>query len=107
MANKLCEAVHKNTPHTNFRNYQKLRIALFFTLLIGKLWADTVVSHQIVLNFTRLTYMIPMSLSFGIIIRVGHVLGEGNVQEARLRSLRYYSYGLLLGRISHLPVTVS
>ena len=61
-------------------------IALFFTLLIGKLGADTVASHHIVLNFTGLTYMIPMTLSFGITIRVGHVLGEGNVQEARLRS---------------------
>ena len=61
-------------------------IALFFTLLIGKLGADTVASHYIILNFTGLTYMIPMTLSFGITIRVGHVLGEGNVQAARLRS---------------------
>ena len=61
-------------------------IFAIIALLIGKLGAETVASHQIVLNFTGLTYMIPMSLSLGITIRVGHVLGEGNVQEARLRS---------------------
>ena len=63
-------------------------IALFFTQLIGKLEADTVASHQIVLNFTGLTHMIPMTPSFGVTIPVGHVLGEGSVQAARLRSFR-------------------
>ena len=44
-------------------------------------------SHQIVLNFTSLTHLIPRTPSFGITIPVGHVLGEGSVQAARLRSL--------------------
>ncbi|CAM3675574.1 MATE family efflux transporter [Parendozoicomonas haliclonae] len=56
-------------------------------LLIGKLGANNVASHQIALNFSSLTYMIPMSLSFGITIRTGLALGEGSFNEARLRAI--------------------
>ncbi|MET4695600.1 MATE family efflux transporter [Endozoicomonas lisbonensis] len=56
-------------------------------LLIGKLGANNIASAQIALNFSSMTYMIPMSLSFGITIRVGHALGQNNTAEARLRSI--------------------
>ncbi|UYM14946.1 MATE family efflux transporter [Endozoicomonas euniceicola] len=66
-------------------------------LLIGKLGANHIASAQIALNFSSMTYMIPMSLSFGITIRVGHALGQNNTTEARLRSI---SGVLLAGMIA-------
>ncbi|AMO57657.1 multidrug transporter MatE [Endozoicomonas montiporae] len=64
-------------------------------LLIGKLGASNIASAQIALNFSSMTYMIPMSLSFGITIRVGHALGQTKMAEARLRSIT----GILLAGI--------
>jgi len=45
-------------------------------LLIGRIGAENVAAAQIALNISSMTYMIPMSLSFGITIRVGYALGE-------------------------------
>ena len=60
-------------------------------LLIGKLGASNIAAAQIALNFSSMTYMIPMSLSFGITIRVGHSLGKGLNDEARMQAI----YGIL------------
>lgn len=56
-------------------------------LLIGRLGAENVAAAQIALNISSMTYMIPMSLSFGITIRVGHALGEQKLNDASHRSL--------------------
>lgn len=55
-------------------------------LLIGRIGAENVAAAQIALNISSMTYMIPMSLSFGITIRVGHALGEQKQQLAAMRS---------------------
>ncbi|WP_240207058.1 MATE family efflux transporter [Vibrio sp. CyArs1] len=44
-------------------------------LLIGRIGAENVAAAQIALNISSMTYVIPMSISFGITIRVGHALG--------------------------------
>lgn len=44
-------------------------------LLIGGLGAVVVASHQIALNFSSLTFMVPFSLGLAITVRVGHNLG--------------------------------
>ncbi len=51
-------------------------------LLIGRIGAENVAAAQIALNISSMTYMIPMSLSFGITIRVGHALGEQKLETA-------------------------
>ncbi len=56
-----------------------------FSLLMGTLGTISVASHQIALNVSSLTYMVPLSLSFGITIRVGHALGGGNHHNVSLR----------------------
>ena len=71
-------------------------------LLIGKLGANNIAAAQIALNFSSMTYMIPMSLSFGITIRVGHSLGQGHISDARIRSI---SGILLAGLIALLSST--
>ena len=55
-------------------------------LLIGRIGAENVAAAQIALNISSLTYVIPMSISFGITIRVGHALGEKDELGAIERS---------------------
>jgi MATE family multidrug resistance protein len=52
-------------------------------LLIGGLGASVVAGHQIALNFTSLTFMIPYSLGIASTVRVGQALGRGEPREAR------------------------
>lgn len=55
-------------------------------LMIGRLGTENIAAAQIALNISSLTYVIPMSISFGITIRVGHALGEKNESAAIERS---------------------
>ena len=51
-------------------------------LLLGKLGANVVAGHQVALNFSSLMFMLPLSLSIGVTIRVGQVLGAEKPKEA-------------------------
>ena len=73
-------------------------------LLIGKLGASNIASAQIALNFSGMTYMIPMSLSFGITIRVGHALGQNNEDEAKIRALSGIALAGLAAALSALGI---
>ncbi|MGR5558073.1 MATE family efflux transporter [Vibrio fortis] len=55
-------------------------------LMIGRIGAENVAAAQIALNISSMTYVIPMSISFGITIRVGHALGGKNELSAIERS---------------------
>jgi MATE family multidrug resistance protein len=55
-------------------------------LLIGRIGAENVAAAQIALNISSMTYVIPMSISFGITIRVGHALGAKDDTGAVERS---------------------
>ncbi|MGR5501905.1 MATE family efflux transporter [Vibrio sp. DNB22_10_4] len=55
-------------------------------LLIGRIGAENVAAAQIALNISSMTYVIPMSISFGITIRVGHALGAKDDAGAVERS---------------------
>ena len=65
-------------------------LAIFFeasifsviALIIGKLGAVTVAGHQVALSFSSLAFMIPLSLSMGVTIRVGQMLGAGKPKRA-------------------------
>jgi MATE family multidrug resistance protein len=52
-------------------------------LLIGSLGADVVAGHQVALNFSSLTFMIPYALAMAVTVRVGHSLGAGDPRQAR------------------------
>ena len=52
-------------------------------LLVASLGAEVVAGHQIALNFTSLIFMIPLSFSMAITIRVGQTLGRGEPAAAR------------------------
>ncbi|MGF1682181.1 MATE family efflux transporter [Photobacterium minamisatsumaniensis] len=69
-------------------------------LLIGRLGTTNIASAQIALNISSMTYMIPMSLSFGITVRVGHALGKNDELTAKFRSKIGIAIAALLSMIS-------
>jgi MATE family multidrug resistance protein len=52
-------------------------------VLVGRFGDVQIAAHQIALNFSALTFMLPMGLSAAITIRVGHALGGGDAVTAR------------------------
>lgn len=56
----------------------------FIALLIAKLGTLVVASHQAVLNFSSLVYMIPQSIATALSIRTGQSIGAGDYRLARL-----------------------
>ncbi|MCG7587311.1 MATE family efflux transporter [Photobacterium sp. OFAV2-7] len=63
-------------------------VSLFaaIALLISPLGSIVVASHQVAINFSSLVFMLPMSLGAALSIRVGHLLGEKNLTEAKVAS---------------------
>jgi MATE family multidrug resistance protein len=55
-------------------------------LLIAKFGSREVAAHQIALNFTSLTFMLPLSLALALLTRVGQSLGANDPVEARFRA---------------------
>ncbi len=78
-----------------------IALALFFevtlfavvALLVSPLGIVDVAGHQIALNFSSLMFVLPMSLSAAVTIRVGFRLGEGSTLNARTSALT----GLMVG----------
>lgn len=52
-------------------------------LFLAPLGAIVVAGHQLVLNFTSLCFMLPMSMGIALTIRVGQAVGAGNSQAAK------------------------
>ncbi len=67
-------------------------IFALIALFLSPLGALAVASHQITLNYSSLIFMIPLSISSAITIRVGHAIGKQRFDRARLVS----KAGLLL-----------
>lgn len=57
------------------------------SLLMGSLSAIAVAGHQIAINFSAMTFMVPFGLSTAITTRVGQAIGQRNMGEARGRGL--------------------
>ena len=64
-------------------------------LLIAKFGSAQVAAHAIALNFTSLTFMVPLSLGLALLTRVGQSLGAGEPRVARFRA--WVGVGLTLG----------
>lgn len=62
-------------------------------ILIAPLGSMMVASHQIALNISSLVYMVPLSLSMAVTLRVGFALGSGHIADA----MRSYKIALWLG----------
>lgn len=57
------------------------------SLLMGSLSTIAVAGHQIAINFSAMSFMVPFGLSTAITTRVGNAAGKQNMQEARLRGI--------------------
>jgi MATE family multidrug resistance protein len=64
-------------------------------LLIAKFGSAQVGAHAIALNFTSLTFMVPLSLGLALLSRVGQSLGADDPVTARFRA--WVGVGLTLG----------
>ncbi|NGP89014.1 MATE family efflux transporter [Fodinibius halophilus] len=62
------------------------------SLLMGSLSAVAVAGHQVAINFSAMTFMVPFGLSTAITTRVGNAIGKGDMPEARHRG--YVGIGL-------------
>lgn len=54
------------------------------SILVGTRGADVTAAHQIALNFAATMFMIPLALSAATTVRIGHALGGGSAERARL-----------------------
>ncbi len=78
-------------------------IAIFFevtlftviALLLTGLGPSVVAGHQVALNISSLTFMIPLSVGMALTVRVGHWLGSGETTLARRTA--WLGIGLNLG----------
>ena len=59
-------------------------IFALIALFLAPLGAMAVAAHQITLNYSSLIFMIPLSLSSAMTIRVGQAVGRGRADRARL-----------------------
>lgn len=66
-----------------------MEVGLFtaVSLLMGSLGITAVAAHQIALNYTALTFMVPLGISMAITIRVGHAMGARDATAARLSGI--------------------
>ncbi|MFB6421933.1 MAG: MATE family efflux transporter [Candidatus Malihini olakiniferum] len=65
-------------------------------LLILPLGVIEVAGHQIALNFSSLIFVLPLSNGIASTIRVGHRLGEGSVENARIAAYTGIITGVML-----------
>lgn len=64
----------------------------FVSLLMGSLSAVAVAGHQVAINFSAMTFMVPFGLSTAITTRVGNAIGKESMTGARHRG--YVGIGL-------------
>ncbi len=61
-------------------------VSLFaiIALLLAPDGANVVAGHQVALNFSSIVFMLPLSISIAVSIRVGYYLGQGKMDVAKL-----------------------
>ncbi|WP_110664667.1 MATE family efflux transporter [Salinicola halophilus] len=87
-------------------------LAIFFevtlftviTLLVAYLGEVTVAAHQIALNVTSVLFMLPLSLSMALTVRVSNRLGAGNPEEARFVAWNGTAVGFLMALLNGLLI---
>ncbi|WP_110641850.1 MATE family efflux transporter [Salinicola sp. CPA57] len=87
-------------------------LAIFFevtlftviTLLVAYLGEITVAAHQIALNVTSILFMLPLSLSMALTVRVSNRLGAGNMAEARFVAWNGIGVGFALALLNSLLI---
>mmetsp|Transcript_36809 Transcript_36809/g.52026 ORF Transcript_36809/g.52026 Transcript_36809/m.52026 type:complete len:234 (-) Transcript_36809:121-822(-) len=55
--------------------------------------------HTIAYNVIPLIYMVPLGFSVGLSVRIGHLLGQGEIQKAKTLCISYFVFLVSLGII--------
>lgn len=71
-------------------------------LIVGLLGVNALAAHQIALQSTTLSFMIPLGISQAVSVKVGELFGQNKIQETR----RALFVGLMLSSISALFAAV-
>lgn len=87
-----------------------IALALFFevtlfavvALLVSPLGIVDVAGHQIALNFSSLMFVLPMSLSAAVTIRVGFRLGQGSTLDAQTSARTGIAVGMCMAMFTAL-----
>lgn len=87
-----------------------IALALFFevtlfavvALLVAPLGIVDVAGHQIALNFSSLMFVLPMSLSAAVTIRVGFRLGQGSTLDAQTAAWTGIGVGMCMATLTAL-----
>ncbi len=74
-------------------NFAEASMFGVIALFLASLGTVEVAAHQITLNFSALVFMIPYSIGLALTIRVGYLLGSGELARARFTAF----FGLFLG----------
>jgi multidrug resistance protein, MATE family len=74
-----------------------IEVSLFnvITLFIGGLGEIIVAGHQVAINFTGFIFMVPLSLSMALTIKVAYAVGAGQAEQAR--QIAFYGISFALG----------
>ncbi|OKY25501.1 MATE family efflux transporter [Thalassotalea sp. PP2-459] len=65
-------------------------------IILAPFGAETVASHQIVINFSGLIFMIPLSLAMAVTILVGTAIGNKKIEQAKQVCTYSIALGLLI-----------
>jgi MATE family multidrug resistance protein len=76
------------------------------SLLIARFGVVEISAHQIALNFSSLTFMVPLSFGIALITRVGQSLGEGDPAKARFVAWIGVWMSLVFGVLSALGIVL-
>ncbi|MEP1445152.1 MAG: MATE family efflux transporter [Paraglaciecola sp.] len=63
-------------------------------ILLAPFGSIVVASHQVALNFSALMFMIPLSIGMATSIRIGHLLGEQNPEQAKIATKCAFVLGI-------------
>ncbi|NVM76613.1 MATE family multidrug resistance protein [Duganella sp. SG902] len=76
------------------------------SLLVARYGVVEVSAHQIALNFSSLTFMVPLSFGIALITRVGQSMGEGDAVRARFVAWVGVGMALAFGVLSAVLMVV-
>ncbi len=82
--------------------FMEVSIFAVVALLIGHLGAETLAGHQIAINLTSMTFMVPSSLAVALTVKVGQAVGAGKLRRARRFALLGAVTGIAFGALTAL-----
>lgn len=79
-----------------------IEVSMFsvIALLLADLGKTVIAAHQVTISFTGLIFMLPLSISLALTIRIGHRLGEGNFSGTRETAISGFIITLTLATLS-------